>query len=96
MSDDDSRLTRTTQVPSWMVQLAVWTIGSLGAGACLTVGGLVVWAFSIEKRVSTLETSSTVVVNSITAIGAKIDRQTDAIQQLQRDMDVVKSRDNRP
>ena len=74
-----------------MVSLALWMIGCLGVGASGTISGLVWWSLGTEGRISKLETNDNIYVNSITGIGSKIDRVNDNIQQLQRDVDVLKA-----
>jgi hypothetical protein len=54
MTNDDA-LTRTTSVPNWMIQLALWMIGALSAGAVATLVSVVNWGFWLQSEQGRIE-----------------------------------------
>ena len=90
---DEDKLTKVTYVPNWMISLVVWIIGAMGIGASGTISALVWWALDVEGRVANLEGRLPNVAMAISNFENKLDRQTDSIQQLQRDVEVIKARE---
>lgn len=48
--NDSGAFIKTTVIPNWMVHLAVWVVGSLGAGAVMTLVSVVNWGFWLQSE----------------------------------------------
>lgn len=100
---ESHRLTRTVAVPGWMVHLAIYALGILGAGAVATLVSVVNWAFILQGDVGDVKADlaaakvkETDLVHSVASLQREIrednGEQSRALGQLQRDVDVIKAR----